>query len=190
MPSSSATIRFRALLRSCDTRTVLGRRDAAMIRFLADTGVRVGGLLSMTTDGVDLRERLARIRLKGGRWTVQPFGIKVARDLDRYLRARRRQDRAELPAFWLGIHGPLSDSGVRQMLVKRAAAAGVSGGVFPHRFRHTFADRWLSDPDAKETDLIELAGWTSGKQLSRYGSVRRAARAREAHRRFSLGDRL
>jgi site-specific recombinase XerD len=181
---------IRALLRGCDSRTFLGRRDAAIIRFLADSGVRVGGLLSMTTEGVDLKERLARVRLKGGRWHLQPFGTKVAHDLDRYLRSRMSHQDAGRPELWLGLHGPLTDSGVRQMLATRAAQAQITDRVFPHRFRHTFADRWLSDADGKESDLIALVGWAGGRQLERYGRARRAARAREAHRRMSPGDRL
>ena len=47
----------RRLLATCDRRTFVGRRDAAIIRFLWDTGVRVGGLVSMTVEATDLDDR-------------------------------------------------------------------------------------------------------------------------------------
>ena len=41
-----------------------------------------------------------------------------------------------------------------------------------HRFRHTFAIRWLS-AGGGEMALQELAGWSSGTMLRRYTAARR-----------------
>jgi integrase len=70
----------------------------------------------------------------------------------------------------------------------RAAAAGVNG-VHTHRFRHTWADDWLS-AGGGEQDLKRLAGWRSDPMLARYGASRADACAREAHRRLARGDRV
>lgn len=52
-----------------------------------------------------------------------------------------------------------SHSGVRQMLERRGLQAGVQH-VTPHRFRHTFADKWL-ELGGNIDDLMNVAGWKS-----------------------------
>jgi integrase len=62
----------------------------------------------------------------------------------------------------------MTPDGIRELLYRRAAAAGVAG-VHPHRFRHTFAHRWLAG-GGQEWDLMMLAGWRSDDMPSRYAA--------------------
>jgi integrase/recombinase XerD len=63
--------------------------------------------------------------------------------------------------------GPLTASGIYQVIARRGRQAGVV--VCPHRFRHHFSHTWL-DRGAAEGDLMELNGWSSPQMLRRYGA--------------------
>lgn len=169
-------------------RDFAARRDRAMLRLFLDTGMRLGAMLGLRVDDVDLAERAAYVTTKGGKHRACPFGFATAKALDEYLRARERAERAHRPELWLGQRGPFSRNGVRQMLRRRGLEAGIEG-LHPHALRHTFADHWLAN-GGQEGDLMELAGWSSRQMLDRYAARNRGNRARSAHERMALGDRL
>lgn len=178
---------LRKLLKVCEGKSFENRRDAAIIRLFIATGIRLAEMAGITTADVDLDERAVLVTGKGDRSRWVTIGDRATDALDRYERERRRHRLAQLDAYWLGIRGGLTDSGIDQLVRRRAAEADVED-LHAHRFRHTFAHRWLAAGGA-EGDLQELAGWRSPQMLARYGASARSERARAAYRRIDLeGD--
>jgi site-specific recombinase XerD len=107
---------------------------------------------------------------KGGRPRALPVGRKTAQALDRYLRAREEHRLAHLPNLWIGRNGPMTPSGVYQVVHDHARAAGLPE-MHPHQLRHAFATSWLAE-GGNENELMLVAGWKSRTMIDRYTGPR------------------
>ena len=187
---------IRALLATCSSdpgdwkrQRFANVRDEAIIRLFVDTGMRHGELLKLKTSDVDLDLGVAVILGKGRKLRTAPFGAKTTKALDQYTRRRSQHAHADREELWLGPRGPITDSAIAQSLARRSKTAGLPYRVHPHMFRHTFAHQWLAAGGA-EGDLQRIAGWESPQMLQRYGASAASERARDAHKRLGLGDKL
>jgi site-specific recombinase XerD len=187
---------LRALVKACEAPpgetsglpSLRHRRDEAIVRLLADAGLRAGECIALTVDDVDLVEMTAVVRRgKGGKGRTVPFGAATAKAIDRYKRVRRLHKLAARPELWLGDRGRLlAYNGLYWALGQRAAAAGIEG-FHPHMLRHTSADRWLA-AGGSETGAMAVHGWSSPEMLQRYGRANREQRAIEEARRLDRGQ--
>lgn len=181
---------LRALLKSCDGREFLQRRDAAIIYLFLDSGIRRGELAGLEVADVDLDHREVTVLGKGRRVRSVSFGRKAAWALDQYLDVRLSHRQAEAPALWLGEKGkgPMTGSGIFQMVQRRGEAVGAKG-LHPHVLRHTWA-HMMKAAHMSDEEIMKLAGWRSPQMLARYAASTAAERARESGRRLAPGDRL
>jgi site-specific recombinase XerD len=180
---------LRDLIKACRGKRFTDRRDEAIVRLLAETGIRAGEVVAMTVADVDLTRGLAVVRRgKGGKGRIVPFGAQTAASIDRYLRARRTHRLADSGPLWLGADNwrTLGYHGLHRTLKERAEIAGIKG-FHPHKMRHTAATRWLR-AGGSEGGLMAVAGWSTRDMIDRYTGASASERAAAEARTLGLGE--
>jgi integrase len=170
--------RLKAIVKMCEGKGFSERREMALLRTFLATGIRLGECAALRLEDVDLQTRILVVqRRKGGRRRVARFDASAAASIDRYRRVRARHRSAGTPWLWLGLQGPMTDSGIDSALSRRAAAAAAGvDGFHIHLLRHTWADLWKSSGGSDE-DLARLGGWQDVRVMARYGAGRATDRA-------------
>lgn len=140
-------------------------RDLAICLFLADTACRVGGLVGMNVDDLDLELRRAVVREKGrggaskARWVF--YGDKTTRALENWIIIRAGCPRINTNALFCARSGErLSRDGVYNLLGRLAERAGVGHGWNPHNWRHG-AIRGMLRRGMTLTAAAQIAGHSS-----------------------------
>jgi len=171
---------LKKLLKACAGKGIWERRDLAMIRTAAATGMRVGELCGLKLEDLDLVTRLVVIRKgKGGKARVARIDPETAAAIDRYLRIRGRHRLGHLPDVWLTRFGGMGIKGAQAMLPRRCDQAGIPR-MHWHQLRHRFAHQWLA-AGGQEGDLARLGGWSDPAVMRRYGSALATERALDAY---------
>jgi integrase/recombinase XerD len=133
-----------ALLASCDTATVIGVRDRAILTVLARLGLRAAEVAGLSLDDVDWRAGELVVLGKGGRSERLPLPDDVGETIVRYLR-HGRPGSAQDRAVFVRVRAPhhrLSPGGVTYVVEAAALRAGL-GQIHAHRLRHTAASEML-----------------------------------------------
>jgi site-specific recombinase XerC len=180
---------LKRLISACRGNDFLCRRDEAIVRFMAESGVRAGELLSMALPGdIDLEHGVATVRRgKGGKGRTVPFGPQTASAVDRYIRMRRTHRLANTGPLWLGAGGTsFGYHGLNATMKKRAEAAGIKD-FHLHLMRSTAATRWLR-AGGSEQGLMSVAGWSTRSMLDRYTGASASERAADEARGLNLGE--
>jgi site-specific recombinase XerD len=158
------------------------RRDTAIVTMLATTGVRASEIMGLDVADLNLDAERFTVIGKGNRMRSVALVTETLEAIDRYLRVRRHHQFADLPALWLGRKGKMTTAGLRQLLERRCADAGIDP-INPHQFRHTFAHR-AKVAGMTDENLMAVAGWRSSQMLGRYGRAATEERAQAAHRQM------
>ena len=95
-----------------------------MVRLMAETAARIGEVLAMRVEDVEIADGRVIIRRgKGGAGRTVPIGWHTARSIDQYKRVRARHPFGELPNLWISRVGAFKYFGAYGMLQRRAAMA-------------------------------------------------------------------
>lgn len=151
-----------------------GPRDTAIIAMLLYTGARVEECGRLEDEDLAITARTGEVRLAGKGDQVRTVPIpKPARER---ISAYRRVRGGGPGPLWIGQRGPLTISGITQVVLAVGDDAGIRG-LRPHRLRHTYATR-LRQGGADPAQVQAFLGHASLETAGRYfraGQVELAA---------------
>ncbi|MEE8465490.1 MAG: site-specific tyrosine recombinase/integron integrase, partial [Dehalococcoidia bacterium] len=141
-----------------------GQRDAVIMELLYATGLRVGELVSVNVQDVDLSEAYLRCMGKGSKERIVYLHQKAMEELRRYLKEARVAllgHRRTEPALFVNHRGErLTRQWVWTILKTYAQRAGIDQNITPHTLRHSFATHLLQR-GATLRHVQELLGHSS-----------------------------
>jgi len=148
----------------------LDARDRAILELLYATGIRVSELIGINLEEISFEERLIRVRGKGKKERLIPFGRKAEESLVLYLRARTSllKGRGGENALFLNYRGGrLTPRSVERLVDKYIHLTAINRKVSPHSLRHSFASHLLGR-GADLRVIQELLGHSSLATTQKY----------------------
>ena len=154
------------LIEQPDTSTPLGLRDRAFLELLYASGLRIAELVGIDIDDVELRARLVKVRGKGAKERIVPFGSKAEEAIRAWLAARDAP--AEEEALFVNYRGErITARSVRRLFDGYVRDAALRAGISPHTMRHSFATHLLN-AGADLRTIQELLGHASLSTTQKY----------------------
>ncbi|PVE20048.1 tyrosine recombinase XerC [Arthrobacter sp. Bz4] len=188
LSSKQLDVIFESLRAASTEGDPIALRDTALVEVLYGTGIRVGELVGLDIDHLDVDRRTLRVVGKGNKERTVPYGVPAAHALDDWLRRGRPKlvTAASGYALFLGRRGGRMDQRQARSTVERLFA-GVEGtsATGPHALRHSTATHLL-DGGADLRAVQEILGHSSlaTTQIYTHVSVDRLRRSYEqAHPR-------
>lgn len=145
-------------------------RDKAILELLYASGLRVSELVSLDLEDLHLKERLVRVKGKGKKERIVPFGRQAEKWLREYLAIRTllALKKQPGPALFLNYRGErLTVRSVQRLVQKRIKQIAVARKISPHSLRHSFASHLLSR-GADLRAIQELLGHKSLATTQKY----------------------
>lgn len=169
VPTGISTADVQRLLRSCDRRTAVGRRDFVLIMLLARLGLRAREVLALQVGDIDWRCAEIVIHGKGSKRACLPLPGDVGRALSAYLLARPRVAERRVFLRHRAPHRPLGSIG--SIVFAASVRAGLEP-VRPHRLRRTAATQMLRR-GASLAQIAQVLGHTVTQTTAIYAKVDR-----------------
>jgi site-specific recombinase XerD len=161
------------MLCSCDRRTLIGRRDFAVLTLLIRLGLRAGEVAGLELDALDWRQGELLVHGKGKTLSRLPLPQDVGQALSAYLVRRPRVDSR---ALFLRSRAPLrrlTQTGITHLVAQASQRAGLPRAG-PHQLRHTLATEMLRR-GATLTQIAQVLRHRSLSTTAIYAKVDRVA---------------
>ena len=170
VPSFLSEEEMAGLLDLPDSDRPLDLRDKALLEMLYATGLRVSELVGLDLEDINFEERLLRVRGKGKKERLVPYGRSAEDGLRAYFLARSSfsQGRIDEAAVFLNYRGQrLSTRSVQRIVRSAIQQTAHKRQVSPHSLRHSFASHLLSR-GADLRAIQELLGHASLSTTQKY----------------------
>jgi len=188
LPRTLTSDEIKALLRVAKGKGFLGKRNAALVALMFDSGLRASEVCGLKLTDVSLENQIVRVLGKGGKERVIPFSKTTAKLLLSYLKARGNRPFEE--HFFISRYGDrLTRHGLIKVYKCLAERAGVDKRkISPHVLRHSFATAWCrAGGDVKKLQF--LLGHADVRTTGIYVHLT-AKDLSQAHGEFSPLERL
>jgi integrase/recombinase XerC len=135
----------------------LWARDKAMLELLYSSGLRLNELVNLKLSDIDWSQHLVRVKGKGNKTRIIPFGGKAEQALRHWLSLRIVKTLDHDFIFISRSGQKISDRQVQNRIKQQAKRAGLSADLHPHLLRHCFASHLLSNSGELRT-VQEMLG--------------------------------
>ena len=138
---------FEEMINTCDD-TPLGIRNKCLLETLFATGARIGELINIKLNDLDLSNKEIRVLGKGNKERIVYINDHAYESINDYLNNSRSillDGKQSDKLFINHIGGELTTNGVRDILDKIIKKSSLNIKVTPHMFRHTFATMLLNE---------------------------------------------
>lgn len=135
----------------------LWARDKAMLELLYSSGLRLNELVNLKLSDIDWSQHLVRVKGKGNKTRIIPFGGKAEQALRHWLSLRTVKTLDHDFIFISRSGQKISDRQVQNRIKQQAKRAGLSADLHPHLLRHCFASHLLSNSGELRT-VQEMLG--------------------------------
>lgn len=171
LPAVIQTSDVASLLEQADVSTPLGIRDRAWLELLYASGLRIGELVGIDLDDIELRGRLVKVRGKGSKERIVPFGTKAEQAIRDYLAVRSdlmAATQSEDQPLFVNYRGErITTRSIRRIFDGYVRDAALRTGISPHTMRHSFATHLLN-AGADLRGIQELLGHASLSTTQKY----------------------
>jgi integrase/recombinase XerD len=134
------------LLESPELTTPFGQRDKAILELMYATGLRISEVLHLILNNLYMEEGFLRVRGKGSKERVVPFGETAKEYLGQYLEKARPvllKNKFSDVVFLNRSGEPFSRQGLWKVIKGYGKKLGMVSQLSPHVLRHSFATHLL-----------------------------------------------